>query len=334
LTGDITNKLQIVVDRAFEAMKDWDAVIPFDNVKIPYASSYGRVDNILEYAKNKMWKGCKIYFDKCKYDTDAEKDGPGWKKLKKDLQKAARANGTTLIANGGNKKQRILVCNCHRTYRESRKKKKDPPETTTTTATIAKPKKVIASRKRKKTFKPLPPAGTTKNGYRKRNNKNDRRNGRGPTGKSMKRKTNTCKPLQNDATCKMHFSIWWDDDGYFIPGGTGNPTHTNHIRLAAREMVFPKRLLEEDEKSIIESIGQSNAISTVARNVHYNRTGNMLLQSQVAYINSLCKQAVSMFPDLPETSAVDRMFQHFRETGVSYCCLYHHIPQVTEVDGG
>jgi hypothetical protein len=286
---DSTQELQKAIDVAAKELEDWNAVIPFSLV-MPFSVEPELCDNIMDLLKP-AWKDCKFYFPQSKYAVDVLLDkSPGWDLLKKDLCTAAFQNGTCIVSNGGGKKERRFHCNASFLYKDRLDKEQ---------------KSSVV--------------------YRKSSLHGDRKNTRGMVGKSMPRRTATCLPVNPAYKCNMHFAVMWDDKGYYLPGGRrGNFVHSNHIRLQRQQMPFPKRLLDLENQTILESIAEAEANNGVGRNVHYQKTGAILSRQQVAYIKKL-KQSFSSTQD-GEESSPDAMFRYFKDTRTSYCCLYHHVP--------
>jgi hypothetical protein len=134
--------------------------------------------------------------------------------------------------------------------------------------------------------------------------------------------------MDNAAACDFTFYIQFDAGGFYMPGGSGCANHCNHIRLDRWQMVFPKRFLSLDQIKIIDAIGRGHASAGVGRNVHFTNTGTVLSLKTVAYVASLRKGMESRANSETSGSAPDSMFQEFDKLGISYCCLYNHVPQL------
>jgi hypothetical protein len=282
------------IDVAAKHLENWEAVIPFSAI-LPYREEPEDCENILEYLKP-SWTSCRVYFPLDKYPVDVlEDDSPGWDSFKKDLSLAAFNNGTVIVSNGGGKVQRRFYCTHYFLYDKRAKSENSPPVD-----------------------------------YRKSSLHGDKKNTRGKEGKSMQRRTVTSLPVDPKDRCGMYIQIKWDDKGYYLASGHGNCMHSNHVRLAREQMPFPKRLLDLEHESILESVAEAEANHGVGRNVHFRRTGVILSRQQVAYLKSLKTSLGSALDG--EESSPDAMFRFFDKTRISYCCLYHHVPAVTSTN--
>jgi hypothetical protein len=125
-------------------------------------------------------EGKAFYFDPSKYPPTnkfSKESDCSWPQLLLDLQAAARSGGYELQSNGGGENRRILRCPRGETYKSKRP--------------------------------PVPGE------YKDVTLHNNRSTTRGPGGKSMPCLTTTKKPDQ-DHICKMKFSIYCDNKGYYF----------------------------------------------------------------------------------------------------------------------
>jgi len=101
--------------------------------------------------------------------------------LRIELERAAHNNGYILRCNGGNKTNRVFLCQSCRIYRPSLQ----------THLEVEAP-------------------------YRSTSLHNDRKNSRGADGCSLSRRTKSVLPLSLDETCKFRFTVGWDSFGIFL----------------------------------------------------------------------------------------------------------------------
>jgi hypothetical protein len=292
-----TESLQKAIDELKNDLQSWDALIAFPVVLpvlpgMPATLSY--CNNLLEYTKSK-YKGQKVYFCQSKYPLH-----DGWEVLKNDLESAALEQGSAIISNGGGtgkaRNSKKLICKCGRVYQRG-----------------------LTDKDKVKTFR---------NGSLH----SDRKNSRGPNGKRMPRRTSSMRPDNANSVCRMSFTIKWDKNGYYLYCGYGNIKHTNHVKLAGKHMTFPKRLVADAERDVVESIGAAKALHAVARNVHFQRTGRLLSHSQVRYMHNMAEKITMALSvdgssiNIDALSDSERMFEHFKLHGVNYSLLYNHVP--------
>jgi hypothetical protein len=113
--------IQEVICAANEELKFWLAILPFKGVVIqPKDQEEVDSDNILKYVTNSSHMGVKVWFPVAKYPP-GDFMSEGRKKLKKYLETILFDNRTSVVSNGGGKKQCIFRCACFECYQDWRK---------------------------------------------------------------------------------------------------------------------------------------------------------------------------------------------------------------------
>jgi hypothetical protein len=69
--------------------------------------------------------------------------------------------------------------------------------------------------------------------------------------------------MNKECTCKMGFSISWDEADFFFRSGIGSANHNDHAHLHQIDIRFPTWLLEISERSVVESCGKANGLNSV-----------------------------------------------------------------------
>jgi len=262
-TVDITNKM---VDDRYRLLEAQEAIQEFANNlkcdkwegKLPFISSpiTAYFEGGMEFHQNEnlllfclpQYKGLKIYFNPCVYPSPLiDGSNNGFEQLRIELERAAHNNGYKLCCNGGNKTNRVFLCQCSRKYRLPTHHEKDAL-------------------------------------YRSTSLHNDRENSRGADGRTLSRRTKSVLPQSSDNTCKFRFTVEWDVDGIFFLCGIGNAEHNNHCRIQAAEMCFPARLLQGAHREILKDLGGSYANCGVGRNFVFKKEGLYFSRSQVRYL--------------------------------------------------
>ena len=122
--------------------------------------------------------------------------------------------------------------------------------------------------------------------YRKVSYSYDRRNNRSQ-GKSMPRRSNTCRPCSKDAICPFSFQVSFNSSGFYVVNGKGNNLHIAHPHVTTEAHIFPPRLLNEAEKKVASSVIHADATHGVVRNVINHRNGLCLTTDNCAYLASM-----------------------------------------------
>jgi hypothetical protein len=286
-----TAALQDEVLQAAAALQTWPAKLTFSLL-----GSTSPTDNILDYTGS-IWRGQKLYFCPTKYPPNED----GFNSLRCDIQVAALANGSNFVSNGTRKSKSgntarayMFVCSHSKKY-------------------IQCPKRMVE-----------------KTSLRKTTSHNDRRNSRGKVGQSMSRRTSTAASMDAKKVCSCKFQLGGDDLGYYFCGGVGNSTHNFHYRIHEDSQKLPARLINYQEKAILQSIAFSNAGDGVGRNVCYERTNVLLSRSQIKFMHGLKSRIVHS--DEGIDPAEDDIISCLRRRGVAFCCLYHHKEDVVPIE--
>ena len=142
------------------------------------------------------------------------------------------------------------------------------------------------ARKANKKGKPEPPGPTRIKTYHC-----DKDNARGVKGLSMKRRTDTPRPLNADGTCKVKIHLNYDDKTYFIKCGVGEGTHTKHLPLASSEMAVRAKFVDDTMKDFQRKMAVANVEPGKSRAALHSVFGTSLTRRQVAYHQGFAKLA-------------------------------------------
>ena len=121
-----------------------------------------------------------------------------------------------------------------------------------------------------------------KHTYRSSDIVNDKRNSRGPSGKSMIRRTTS---VVRDHSCPFGFTVRWDHIGFYVSleKSSGCPLHQYH---APSDNVFSvrTRLLADDERETLDHLAASCCTTGVGGSYIRSKLGRYMSKGKVAYI--------------------------------------------------
>jgi hypothetical protein len=167
--------------------------------------------------------------------------------------------------------------------------------------------------------------------YCKESLKDDRKNSRGPQGKSMPQRTITNRPAK--VTCKIFLVIGKDDIGFFFVAGRGCVEHSGHIKINPEQKALQTRLLNKEDMQLLKNVSKANALNATGRNIMFAKTGQYLSSAQVRYRAQMGK-VLALLPqnglpyDVIQKSTEcgpDRLFAYFEQEKISFSCLYHTV---------
>jgi hypothetical protein len=100
------------------------------------------------------------------------------------------------------------------------------------------------------------------------------------------------KAVNADKKCSMHFSVLWDDKGYYLPGGRrGNVMHSNHIRFERQQMLYPKILRDDTDIVSCEGPGTETVFTA--------------LSNQIASLDPLIKEISALYEGNSTQAEID-----------------------------
>jgi hypothetical protein len=316
ISSAMQSKLFDEIDDEIKAYREraWEAVLPFRGFicslveDVPGAGDdrYDHEVNLFEYVRQTILKEVTIRFDPGIYDVSG-----GWGK-KSDGQKLLTAlcaasqqkGGCELKCNGGMKQgsnRKTLFCPKHQQYDSQ-----------------------SISRKAVKTGKPEPVGPLRVKTYHC-----DKNNTRGRQGLSMKKRTNTGRPLTTDETCKVNLIIDFDNKTYFMKCGIGQGIHTNHLPLTASEMAIRAKFVDAKMMDFQKQLAIANIEPGKTAAAVKARFGTSLTRRQVAYHQGFSKLANSLedsneIDKIGETcSDLDMLIDILKKKGAGFCALYH-----------
>ena len=287
-----TRSIQKAIKSTSQGLNNWETEL---KVGVIVNGVYVEKYNILE-AINPL-KGMLlpyIYFDPLKFSVQDGFNGKGWKALLQHLERESFSAGFSICCNGygsGSKnKYRKLVCKHNILYRNS-----------------------MVDRK-------------SKTNYRVTRKSNDRLNSRGSAGRSMERRSRTCRPTKAADRCPFSFHIAYDLNGFYIKNGVGCSSHYGHPKAFENKYNYPIRLLTDNEKHIAKSIIDADASKGIVRNVIGRRTGQIVSLQACHYLGTLGND-LKRLACLDGLSSSDRIINFFQDKSYDYILLYNSMNQ-------
>ena len=287
-----TRSIQKAIKSTTQVLNNWDTEL---KVGVIVNGVYVDKYNILE-ATNPL-KGMLppyIYFDPLKFNIRNGFKGEGWKSLLQHLERESFSAGFSICSNGygsGSKnKYRKLVCKHNLLYRNNMIDRKAKPNYRVTRVT------------------------------------NDRLNSRGSSGRSMERRSRTCRPTNPDERCPFSFHISYDLNGFYIKNGVGCCSHYGHPKAFENKYNYPVRLLTEQEKHIAKSVIDADASKGIVRNVIGRRTGQIVSLQACHYLGTLGND-LKRLACLDGLSSSDRIINYFQDKSYDYILLYNSMNQ-------
>lgn len=310
------SKLFEEIDHEIKAYREraWEAVLPFrgficsqvDDVPGGGDERYDHEVDLFEYVRRTILKNITIRFDPGIYNVGGGwgKDSDGQKLITALCAASQQKGGCELKCNGGMRQgmnRKKLHCPKHRQY--------------DSLSTI---------RKAGKTGRPVPVGPVRVRTYHC-----DKNNTRGSQGLSMKRRSNTSRPLNMVETCKVNLILGYDDKTYFMICGQGHGTHTYHLPLSASESAIRAKFVGEEMRDFQKELAIANIQPGKTAAAVNARFGTCLTRRQVAYHQGFSKLANSLaetkeMENIGETcSDIDMLINILKRKGAGYCALYH-----------
>jgi hypothetical protein len=203
-TVDLPDAAAQVLDEAIA--EEREAELPFrislaigQTSALELEKAENKCADIFQYDRNIIYNDNRIYLHPTKYKSmngfSSTDDGiSGWEELRNDLAVAFIEQGEVVVANGGGKQSRYLICQRNRIYKKG-KEKKDVAD--------------------QQEFR-----GTAlHNDYK--------RNSRGPAGKKFIRRTSTSRATTTGDQCNFSVHILFDECGFYFKGGKRKAVHCN-----------------------------------------------------------------------------------------------------------
>jgi hypothetical protein len=263
--------------------------------------------DLFHYVRDTTMKGlAKIRFDPSTYNVSGgwDKNSDGQKLITALCAASKDEGGCELKSNGSRVKGatvKMLVCPRHRLYDSQ-----------------------SITRKAKKKGKPEPPGP-----IRLKTFHCDKSNTRGIQGLSMKKRTNTSRPLNGEDVCKVTIHVDYDDKTFFIKCGVGQGTHTKHLPLASSEMAVRAKFVDDRMKDFQKNMAIANVDPGKSRAALQTVYGTSLTRRQVAYHQGFAKVADSLGDCLEveergeRPSDVDTLVEILKRKGAGFCAIYH-----------
>ena len=188
-------------------------------------------------------------------------NGDGFKALSKDIQRTSVLSGSHIFKNGLHPVRRLKLSKVQKFC-------------------CAHSRRYVSQQKSKTLSTP----------YRKSTYYQNRKNGRGPDGPKMSKRTSTIKPSLIANTCKYSFFVHFDDNGFYVINGIGNTNHNSHPILGQKEIQVPVRLLQEVDTQFISDMGNGAASGSVIRNILFVKTGRHVSKKTINYMTKTVQQ--------------------------------------------
>ena len=160
---------------------------------------------------------------------------------------------------------------------------------------------------------------------------NDRRNSRGPGGKTRIRRTTS---VASNRSCTFGFTVRWDRIGFYVSleKNSGCPLHRYHApsdnRLSVRT-----RLLPDDERDTLDHLAASCCTTGVGGSFIMSKLGRYMSKGKVAYVYSQARAndkpttANNNNDDNNAMSEYDHLTRYFESTNeIAYTVLWDVVP--------
>ena len=310
------SKLFDEIDHEIKAFREraWEALLPFrgficsqmEDVPGEGNEAYNHELDLFEYVRQTILNKVIIRFDPGIYNVGGGwgKNGDGQKLLTALCAASQQKGGCELKCNGGmrqGKNRKLLHCSKHRQYDS-----------------------LSTVRKAVKTGRPEPVGPVRKKTYHC-----DKNNTRGRQGLSMRRRSNTSRPLTTDETCKVNLSLGYDEKSFFMTCGQGQGTHKYHLPLSASEIAIRAKFVDEKMMDFQKELAIANIQPGKTAAAVNARFGMCLTRRQVAYHQGFSKLANDLaesneMEKVGETcSDIDMLIKILKKKGAGFCALYH-----------
>ena len=154
---------------------------------------------------------------------------------------------------------------------------------------------------------------------------NQRKNNRQKQkGLSLPRRTKTKLPLHHQNRCRFFFVLSYDENGFYVVNGKGNPIHSYHSKLPSGNRQLPPRLIEETQLQIIRDLSKASASLGVMRNTMHVQTGAMYSISNLYHIRKVCGVLTDIEFQGTKYNTIDVMIKFFEENKYEYTMLSHN----------
>jgi hypothetical protein len=144
----------------------------------------------------------------------------------------------------------------------------------------------------------------------------------------MPRKTSTSLPCGEDTLCPVFFVLAFDKLSFFMRCGAGICKHKGHPFRTSFEMRQHKKLLEPDNKALVEKCSFGNVPATLTQSI-LRASGVYMTKSQVRDIQRCAAMRFGNEKptndenevDGSKISSTDMLFKFFKQRGLSHISL-------------
>ena len=285
---EYTQCIQDSIDESIDSLNQWAGELKVDCLENDILV---KDCNIMECTQSTFGLiPTQIYFPLSLFSIENGYHGKGFKDLKQYLEIAAIKNGCTIISNGGTNVKLISDTKHYRMFKCSHGIKYQ------------------GDLKKRQSMK-----------YRNVSYSNDRRNNRSK-GKTLPRRSQTCKPCSSTEKCPFSLQISFDVNGFYVVNGKGNHHHVGHPFIKDSSAIHSARHLSDEEKEIAASIINSDASHGVVKNVINTRTGLCLTVHNVAYLSNMLSD-LKLSPDCKDLSNADNLIKYLKHNKYDFLCM-------------
>lgn len=290
-----TRKLQEEIDRSTFLFKQWTEPFIFTRNPVNHWTD-GEVHkaDLFRHA-DPMSKSLPFpctYFFKHQYDSSDGFKGKGWENLRNDLCLAAIDNGFKVEVNSSDGKTnkspyRLIKCSSGVVYRGNVKNESEKT-------------------------------------HRSFSHTNDKkRNSRGKAGKNMACRGEFSRAASSECACPFGLKIGFDEKGFFVFNGYGNPNHCGHLKSEKPSHTLPTRLIPQEELDRCTEIAQTSTGTSGAAAVYRARNKSSINRADLYHHSQKAAAAKDVAAGrTKDFSDSDKIASLFVEKGYPYMALY------------
>lgn len=153
---------------------------------------------------------------------------------------------------------------------------------------------------------------------------NDRRNNRDKnTTSNMCRRTVTMRPFHVSKRCPYFIILNYNDQGFYVMNGLGNPVHKHHPKYINGSHFIPPRLIEDTQLELINDLCKADASLGVIRNTIHMKTGAIYSRANLFHLRGLCDILSGIQIKEQKYSSTEILIQFFEENNYEYTMLTH-----------
>ena len=147
-------------------------------------------------------------------------------------------------------------------------------------------------------------------------------NNRCKEGRKMPKRKQVFRPIDKDMVCPFNFTIFFDNNGFYIVNGYGNNTHCFHKKNCFIHNSTSTKTLSSCDQQLSHDIIQSTGNSGIIRNLLYLREKKIYSLHNIIYINEKISNSNDSGLTNEDVTA-DKILKYFHENNFQYHCLTH-----------